>query len=228
MAAAIEDMVVDHGRADVLVPQEFLDGPDVVAAFQQMRGEEKWVMLKWQHARKPQFFKDWNNDDGQASEPWALMVGPLALSPTQPTNHTLLMGDCAKLVLGSLLLFFTSSLALAAPPFDGLVQMPLAKLHASLEGASVEVPASTISDDPLAVLRKLTPVDGIGPQDQASFAPTLDGPFEFTPEEKELLISDLDYFPAITQGASPRPINVPSFSSWTRKTERLSPYISAK
>jgi hypothetical protein len=38
-AATIEDVGVDHGRADVAVAQQFLDGPDVVAGFQQVCGE---------------------------------------------------------------------------------------------------------------------------------------------------------------------------------------------
>ena len=32
-------MRVDHGRRDVLVPQEFLDGPDIVARFEEVGGE---------------------------------------------------------------------------------------------------------------------------------------------------------------------------------------------
>ena len=32
-------MGVDHGGADVFVPQQFLDGADVVAIFEQMGGE---------------------------------------------------------------------------------------------------------------------------------------------------------------------------------------------
>ena len=38
-AAAIEDVSVDHGRLDVFVTQQFLDGADVVVIFQQMRGK---------------------------------------------------------------------------------------------------------------------------------------------------------------------------------------------
>src|SRR5262249_51870552 len=37
--AAVEDVGVDHGRAHVLVTQELLDGPDIVAFLQQMRCE---------------------------------------------------------------------------------------------------------------------------------------------------------------------------------------------
>ena len=37
--AAVEDMRVDHRRADVAVAQQFLDGPDVVAVLEQVRGE---------------------------------------------------------------------------------------------------------------------------------------------------------------------------------------------
>jgi hypothetical protein len=36
---AIQDMGVNHGRADVVVAKEFLDGPDVVSVFQQVGGE---------------------------------------------------------------------------------------------------------------------------------------------------------------------------------------------
>jgi len=37
--AAIEDVGVDHGGRDVAVAQKLLDGPDVVAGFEQVRGE---------------------------------------------------------------------------------------------------------------------------------------------------------------------------------------------
>lgn len=36
-AASIEDMCVDHCRADVLVPEKFLDRPNIVAVLKQMR-----------------------------------------------------------------------------------------------------------------------------------------------------------------------------------------------
>ncbi len=39
MAASVQDMGIDHGRADILVPREFLDGADVIACFKQMRGK---------------------------------------------------------------------------------------------------------------------------------------------------------------------------------------------
>ena len=39
MAASVQDMGIDHGRADILVPKEFLDGTDVIACFKQMRGK---------------------------------------------------------------------------------------------------------------------------------------------------------------------------------------------
>ena len=39
VGAALEDMGVYHGGADVFVAEEFLDGADVVAAFQQVGGE---------------------------------------------------------------------------------------------------------------------------------------------------------------------------------------------
>ena len=38
-AAAVEDMGVDHGGADVAVTQELLNRADVVAVFQEMRRE---------------------------------------------------------------------------------------------------------------------------------------------------------------------------------------------
>jgi hypothetical protein len=38
-------MCIDHGRADVLVPKEFLDSPDVVACIKQMRGKGMLVFL---------------------------------------------------------------------------------------------------------------------------------------------------------------------------------------
>ena len=37
--SATQDMGVDHGGPHVFVPQELLDGPDVVPVFEQMRGE---------------------------------------------------------------------------------------------------------------------------------------------------------------------------------------------
>lgn len=39
MAASVQDMGIDHGRADVLLPKEILDGADVIACFKQMRGK---------------------------------------------------------------------------------------------------------------------------------------------------------------------------------------------
>jgi hypothetical protein len=39
VAAPVEYMGIDHGRGEVLVPQEFLDGSDVVAGFEQVRGK---------------------------------------------------------------------------------------------------------------------------------------------------------------------------------------------
>ena len=38
-AAAIWHMGVDHGGADIVVPERFWDGPDVIAAFEQVGGE---------------------------------------------------------------------------------------------------------------------------------------------------------------------------------------------
>jgi hypothetical protein len=38
-ATALQHMRIDHGGADVLVPQEFLHGTDVIAIFQQVRGK---------------------------------------------------------------------------------------------------------------------------------------------------------------------------------------------
>ncbi len=38
-AAALEDVGVDHGCLDILVSQEFLNGPDVIAIFQEVGGE---------------------------------------------------------------------------------------------------------------------------------------------------------------------------------------------
>jgi hypothetical protein len=36
LTAALEDMWIDHGGADILVAREFLHGADVIAVFQQM------------------------------------------------------------------------------------------------------------------------------------------------------------------------------------------------
>jgi hypothetical protein len=40
-ATPIQDMRVDHGRADIPVPQQLLDRPDVIPVFEEVRGE--WV-----------------------------------------------------------------------------------------------------------------------------------------------------------------------------------------
>ena len=37
-------MGVDHGGFDILVPQQFLDGADVIAVFQQVGGETVPIM----------------------------------------------------------------------------------------------------------------------------------------------------------------------------------------
>jgi len=39
MASFVQDMGIDHGRADVFMAEKFLDGADVVARFKQMRGK---------------------------------------------------------------------------------------------------------------------------------------------------------------------------------------------
>ena len=39
MVASVQDMGIDHGRADILVSKEFLDGSDVIACCKQMRGK---------------------------------------------------------------------------------------------------------------------------------------------------------------------------------------------
>ena len=39
MAVSFQDMGIDHGRADILVPKELLNGADVIACFKQMRGK---------------------------------------------------------------------------------------------------------------------------------------------------------------------------------------------
>lgn len=39
MAASVQDMGIDHDRADKLVPKEFLDGADVIACLKQMLGK---------------------------------------------------------------------------------------------------------------------------------------------------------------------------------------------
>ena len=39
LAAALQDMRIDHSSAHIFMPQEFLHGADVVAIFQQMRRE---------------------------------------------------------------------------------------------------------------------------------------------------------------------------------------------
>jgi hypothetical protein len=35
----IQDMGIDHGGLHVLMPEQFLHGPNIVAGFQQMRGK---------------------------------------------------------------------------------------------------------------------------------------------------------------------------------------------
>jgi len=39
MTSLIEDMRIDHGRADILMTQQFLDGPYVITRFKQMGRE---------------------------------------------------------------------------------------------------------------------------------------------------------------------------------------------
>ena len=36
MSASVEDMRIDHGRTDVLMPKEFLDRPNIIAVLKQM------------------------------------------------------------------------------------------------------------------------------------------------------------------------------------------------
>ncbi len=43
--ATVQDMGVDHGCLDVLVPQQFLDGANVMPALQSMCGERYAVLL---------------------------------------------------------------------------------------------------------------------------------------------------------------------------------------
>ena len=38
-AGFVADVGVNHGRGDVLVPEEFLHGANIIAVFQQMRSE---------------------------------------------------------------------------------------------------------------------------------------------------------------------------------------------
>jgi len=38
-SAALKHVGIDHSRLDVLVPEEFLNGPYVVAVFEEMGGE---------------------------------------------------------------------------------------------------------------------------------------------------------------------------------------------
>ena len=40
MSTVLQDVGVDHRRGDVTVAEELLDGTDVVAALQQVRGKE--------------------------------------------------------------------------------------------------------------------------------------------------------------------------------------------
>jgi hypothetical protein len=37
-------MHIDHGGADVLMPQEFLDSADIIAVFEQIRGKRVTIM----------------------------------------------------------------------------------------------------------------------------------------------------------------------------------------
>lgn len=37
-SASVQDMGIDHGRTDVLMPKELLDRPDVVAVLKEMGG----------------------------------------------------------------------------------------------------------------------------------------------------------------------------------------------
>jgi hypothetical protein len=50
---------VDHGRANVVVPQQFLDGADVVAVGQKVRGERRnvWLVLRFSHISCIEFWQ---------------------------------------------------------------------------------------------------------------------------------------------------------------------------
>ncbi len=39
LSPSIEHMRIDHGRTDILVPEEFLHRPNIIAVFKQMGGE---------------------------------------------------------------------------------------------------------------------------------------------------------------------------------------------
>ncbi len=43
-ASTVQDMSLDHGRSDILVPQKLLNGPDIIAIFKE--GEEKLSLAK--------------------------------------------------------------------------------------------------------------------------------------------------------------------------------------
>ena len=45
MAAFVQHMRMHHGSADVLVTEQFLDSPDVVTGFKEVRGER---MPEWE------------------------------------------------------------------------------------------------------------------------------------------------------------------------------------
>jgi hypothetical protein len=46
---ALQHMRVDHGRTDVLVPQEFLHGANVVPCFEEMRGKRVAARISTLH-----------------------------------------------------------------------------------------------------------------------------------------------------------------------------------
>ncbi len=50
-AAAVEDVGVDHGRTDVAVAEELLDGSDVVARFQEVSVATglRWIQFRQDH-----------------------------------------------------------------------------------------------------------------------------------------------------------------------------------
>jgi hypothetical protein len=58
LTAAIQDMGIDHRGTDISVPQELLNGPDVVSIFQQMCGEEVPKCMAGGGPRNTCFYKN--------------------------------------------------------------------------------------------------------------------------------------------------------------------------
>src|SRR5664279_4944214 len=105
LAATVENVRVDHRRADVLVAEQLLDGADAVAALEQMRREgvaQRVARGVLGDAGTPHGVADGALDDGGVHVMAALLpgavVGPAALLREDPLPAPL--RRCARVLAG--------------------------------------------------------------------------------------------------------------------------------